>query len=1018
MRFLNGLSIGVFLLLVMVLPLTSSFGQSKLRIQHYNVEDGLSQSSVYSIFQDSYGFIWMATGDGLNRFDGKDFVPYKSKLINVNKGLLKDRNINSVIFEDVRHDLWFSADEGVYCMHRRTGQTEVCINKNVVGYSGSVIGTDGNNVWVPVTGKGIYRLDAVTKATEIFPFTDSSQTHEVVPVNHGLYEGDVIWIVDAKGVLKWEKGTKRDKRILWRNDARRICRISADALAVSADDGVLIYDIPSGAWRFIKLIVPGKAHTPFSGIVRDSISRQLFVAERDGGAIVKIDLITWKQELLQFQDHPVVRMFIDRSQNLWVGTDGAGAYVVDIKKPKFSCYIPSAGLSSGAMIKSIYCGDNGAIWVGLYGKGVVRYNPDNGSEQMLKGLPSMPGAYYNCLFKDSSGDIIVAMNDTIAWLDEESGEVKAECVLPYTGYMGPALPVAFSIVEWRKGVFLVGANHGVYYLKKEGLVGKSVHVRGFGSIELGGWIYGFYRDKDNLYIGRRNGFAKVSLTADTIPHVVDNGLRDMPVRHFYKSKNTNLLWLATEQGLVAYDEQTHVYTVFDEDDGMANSFVYAILPQNDSVLWISTNKGISSVSIRYRKTGVPTAVFKNYSAKDGLQSNEFNSGAYFAGADGTLFFGGISGINWFKPQNIVQNSYLAQPALTGIYVDDTLYARDTTMFISKIILPYRRNTVSLSFRALEYTLPEQNRYAYKLEGQDNEWVYTTNDKVRFAKLEPGHYTFLLKVTNNDGLWNERPLAMEIVINPPYWRTWWFRLLLVVAGASAIAGMLRYYTQQRIKSRMLAMERQYALHMERLRISKDVHDDIGSGLSRISLLSEIASKKMYADERAARDMRNISSLSKELVDNMRDLIWVLNPENTTLDSLVSRMREYTVDYLDGIGVSLVLEFPDAVPAVDISREVQRNIFSTVKEAINNSVKHAHAQTIWLTVGLDDELFSIVVKDDGVGFDMAKPGNGGNGLRNMRYRIESVGGRFLINSEVGKGTTTYIEMPIDRLIQHTT
>jgi len=1012
MRFSIWFVIGILLLQVMILPHTQCFAQTKLRIQHFNVEDGLSQSSVYSIFQDSYGFIWMATGDGLNRFDGKDFVSYKSKLTDVNRSMLKDRNINSIIFEDCCHNLWFTADEGVYCMNRHTCQTNVYLNRTVVGYSGSIVGIDSGDVWIYITGRGMRRIDAHTKAVSPYSFSDTFQLKEVVPIAHGVNDRDVIWLVDTKGIIKWSKTTHQDQRMLLHNGLRQVSRISDSLLAVSLDNGILLYNTRSGQDEFIKLELPGRQNVSYSAIVYDSVSNHLFVAEREGAIILKISLATRKVELLHFQDNRVVRMFIDRSQNLWIGTDGGGVYVLDIKPAKFNYYMPVAAGSSGAMVKSLYRGDNGDIWMGLYGIGVLRYHPQTEKEELI-----VPGSaahvYFNSTFKDSSGDIVVALNDRIAWLDERTGKVEAQCTLPYSSYMGPVPPEAFAIVEWRRGVYLVGANHGMYYINRNGKIPFARHIRSFNYGGLAGWVYGFYRSGEFLYIGRRNGFAKVSLSMDTIPQIQEAGLSDMPVRHFYKSRSAPVVWIASEQGLVAYNERLRKYTIFDEEDGMANSFVYAILAQNDSTLWVSTNKGIARVNVSYKPGGEVAANFTNYTAKDGLQSNEFNSGAYFAAEDGTLMFGGIAGINWFKPERVVPNQYLAQPAITGIYIDDTLQARDTAIFLQKLVLPFTRNTISLTFRALEYTLPEQNRYAYKLEGQDNQWVYTANDRVRFSKLEPGAYRFLLKVSNNDGVWNEKPLELEIVIMPPYWQTWWFRLLAVVSGALLLAFILRYYTRQRIRARMLELEKQYALDMERLRISKDVHDDIGSGLSRISLLSEMASKKMSEDQLAVRDVRSISSLSKELVDNMRDLIWVLNPENTTLDSLVARLREYCADYLDGVGVNVVLDFPASVAATSISREVQRNIFSTVKEAVNNSVKHAHATTVKIAVKAENDVLKVLVRDDGVGFDVRNARPGGNGLRNMRYRIESVGGSFDVQSEPGKGTSISVRMAFSQL-----
>lgn len=954
----------------------------------------------------------MATGDGLNRFDGKNFVPYKSKLTDLSRGMLKDRNINSIIFEDCCHNLWFTADEGVYCMNRHTGHSEVYLNKNVVGYSGAVLGIDSSDVWVYVTGKGLCRIEAHSKEVSLYPFSDSVQRKSIAPITHGLSDGEAIWIVDTKGVIKWNKRSRKDERVLLQANLRCACRLGSSKLVVSADDGIMLFDKSSGQWRFEQLTIPGRSHISFSALAWDSVSNQLYVATDEGGYIIRVDIETMRQELLRFQDNHVVRMFIDRSQNLWIGTDGGGAYVLDIKPPKFNCHIPSVAGQYGAMVKSIYRGGNGAIWMGLYGKGLARYNPVTGQEDLFLSQAGQ-SVFFNCTFKDSAGDIVVAMNDRIAWLDERSGMVKAECVLPYFSFLGPALPAAFAIIEWRKGVYLVGANHGMYYVNKSGPKPFVTHMRSFNTAGLVGWVYGFYRSGAHLYIGRRNGFSKVTFLQDTIPQVLDQGLADMPVRHFYRSAQTSIVWIASEQGLIAYDEQKRKYTVFDEEDGLANSFIYGILAQNDSTLWVSTNKGISRVAVKYAPGGEVKAAFTNYSAKDGLQSNEFNSGAYFAGEDGTLMFGGIAGINWFRPQSVRPNAYLAQPVITGIYIDDTLWACDTAIFSKKLVLPYTRNTISLTFRALEYTLPEQNRYAYKLEGQDNQWVYTANDRVRFPKLEPGEYRFLLKVSNNDGVWNPKPLELSIVIMPPYWRTWWFRLIVVLSAGMLLALVLRYYTRQRIQARTQELEKQYALDMERLRISKDVHDDIGSGLSKISLLSEMVSKKMKDDQVAVRDVRNISSISKELVDNMRDLIWVLNPENTTLDSLVARLREYCADYLEGIGVAVELEFPADVPAIGISREVQRNVFSTVKEAVNNSVKHAQARAVKVSVKTENDMLAVKVCDNGVGFDPGGARSGGNGLRNMRNRIESVGGNFDVQSRPGEGTIVSLRITFEKL-----
>ena len=232
------------------------------------------------------------------------------------------------------------------------------------------------------------------------------------------------------------------------------------------------------------------------------------------------------------------------------------------------------------------------------------------------------------------------------------------------------------------------------------------------------------------------------------------------------------------------------------------------------------------------------------------------------------------------------------------------------------------------------------------------------------------------------------------------------LLIVVA-------YLLYNRQQALQKQAREKAIQDAEFNERMRIAKDVHDDLGSGLSKISLTANVAEQKALNNGNTASDIRHIASMSKDLVDNMRDLIWVLNPENTTLDNLVARMREYCADYLDGMGVEANLSFPDHVPDMHISREMQRNIFSTVKEAINNCVKHAGAASISIVLTLNENTFDLAIIDDGKGIDMKSLKGSGNGLRNMKQRIGSIGGDFSIDTGLTTGTKIQIVVPLSKL-----
>jgi signal transduction histidine kinase/ligand-binding sensor domain-containing protein len=988
-----------------------------MRVRQLNVDDGLSQSSVYSILQDSYGFIWMATGDGLNRYDGKQFVSYKSTLSNKLPNQLKDRNINSHLFEDRNRNLWFTADEGVYCMNRRNGTFNVLLNKHETRFAGIITAVDSDAVWVAVPEIGVHKINILDGCRTLYRFGDTEllKKTNIIVIRNGVNVPKGIWIADTKGLNYFDKSTGVNKRILDKEGLNSVYMLQNGNLILGQKNGVEILNTTTGSLQHITIKSPLKEQIQWRSFAEDTALGYLYAGEIMGGTICKLNLKTYEYSLDNFQDSKINMMFIDRSRNMWVGTDGAGVFKIDIKPEKFKSYVPKIPGGTSYMVKSVYRDEWGKIWMGVFDKGIVRFDPVAKNASLLPIPAFEDGNMTSKIECDSNGDVVVSVDNKMLWLEKKTGKLKQTHVVPSFERYQNLTPAIYSFTEWSAGRYLVGTNMGLYSIRKTGKsITNDISHSHLVTNPINGWIYNLHTTKDGyIYIGKRNGFSKIRIANDTVPVLIASGLDDMPVRHFYKSEVTPILWIATEQGLVAFNEKDKSYTVFDERTGMPNSFVYAIVPENDSTLWISTNKGLSQVRIHYGDYKHITAVFTNFTSDDGLQSNEFNTGAFYKCTDGTIIFGGIAGINWFKPQDIQTNPYIAIPSITSVYVNDTLEATDTVMYMKKLTLPYTRNTISFTIRALEYTLPQKNGFAYMLKGLDRDWVYTGNDKVRYSNLAPGEYTFMLKVKNNENLWNETPLEMEIIIRPPFWQTLWFRALLFALFISGIFSLARYYAHRKVTLHTRELERKHALNMERLRISKDVHDDLGSGLSKISLLSEIAHRKIIANQEPGNDISSISAISKELVDNMHDLIWVLNPENVMLDNLVSRIREYCADYLDGVGLGSKLNFPESVPSIETSQQVQKNIFSTLKEAINNSIKHAGASEIDISLRISNSMLHISVRDNGSGFTIARTGRGGNGLRNMKQRMETIGGDLAINSVAGSGTEVEITIGFDKL-----
>ncbi len=999
-----------FVLVILLLCSPVCLAQHIHRISHLSVANGLSQSSVYNIVGDSFGFLWMNTGDGLNRYDGRNFVVYKSRLNDSLHGHLKDRNINSPLYEDKWNNLWFAADEGVYYMNRHTGRFTVMLDKHQTIKQAVLAGTENGYAWAIVPGNGYYRMTADGNHCKRFPFRNYEYrfASNVSPVRSALMLDGRIWLIDLHGLFVYDTRNGTEKRVVQSQGLHKVMQLASGILAVSGR-GKIVYCNPH-TLDVDSLGVPAQKSglCDWNAIAEDSVSGNIWLADNAAGEIVQLNKRGDIASFMQLKNK-VNRLYVDRSRNLWIGTEGDGVYRVDVKPDRFHTLLPAAG-KPGYMIKGLWRDNTGYIWMSAFGQGIFRYNPATGQQIKLPTEKVKPDSYLSNIFRDSVGYVVTTKDNEIHWRDT-AGTVQMRLEIPTLTPFAVEKPQIFYIAEWQQGHYLVGTNMGLYTAtipNKPG-GGKAYYIN---DKNIWGWVYNIaHHHGRDYYLGRRNGFCRIRVTNDTVVRLVEKGLPGLPIRHFYRSQQSPLLWIATEQGLVARDSTTGQMTVFDETSGIANSYIYAILPESDTALWVSTNNGLSRVAVNgYQPGGKIQATFRNYTVHDGLQSNEFNTGGFYHDAGGTLYFGGIEGISWFRPADIVPNPYKAIPAITAIYVNDTLVTGDTTMFMSRLELPWQRNTLSFTLRALEYTQPLQNLFAYRLAGVDRDWVYTANDKVRYSNLSPGTYEFQLKVRNNETVWNKEPLVLTVVIHPPFWQTWWFRLLLATAGATAIVVAARQYARGKVRARTRELEKQHALHMERMRISKDVHDDIGSGLSRISLLSAVARRKLHQNEAPETDINHISALSRELVDNMRDLIWLLNPENTTLDSLAARIREYSADFLDAAGIAVHFQFPPQVPAVPVPRDVQRNVLLTVKEAVNNVVKHSGATAVTMVLQYDGSTINIAVADNGRGLPDDDGEQKGNGLRNMRYRIGSVGGTWLVTSAPGEGTQIAISIPL--------
>ena len=490
-------------------------------------------------------------------------------------------------------------------------------------------------------------------------------------------------------------------------------------------------------------------------------------------------------------------------------------------------------------------------------------------------------------------------------------------------------------------------------------------------------------------------------------YCIENGVAEkvvLPQAELIKTiaeDKANNIWVGTIKGIYVLDPDKKIIAHYDENNGLSNRFIYGILRDDDGNMWFSHNKGLSEYVAATRS-------FRHFDRNDGLQSNEFNTGAYFKSADGELFFGGINGVNSFYPREIKDNMSVPVVKITSIKLFDVPMKTDSAYWnIHALRLPYTDNSLSFEFAALEYTNPIKNRYAYMMEGVDRGWIMEGYKRfARYAALPPGHYVFKVKAANNDGVWQEQPVCISIDIIPPFWQRPWVILLAFLLFIACLSGIIIWIQKQRHKREIRALELKQKIQLERERISRDLHDTVGTQLSLISNNIEWVAHplKEITENEKNEKLNFVNTTARDIIATLRETIWALNKQQIPIEEFSDKLKafvqkqlsiypEITLDFNEQISVNVILGPSEAL-----------DLFRICQEAIANALKFAHATILYIQVFSSDERYKVSIGDNGSGFDISKVDPAiQNGIENMRFRAGDIGANFTIIAEPGKGTS---------------
>ncbi|HTS18534.1 MAG TPA: two-component regulator propeller domain-containing protein [Verrucomicrobiae bacterium] len=948
---------------------------SEYTIRRWAVEDGLPEATITTVQQLQDGYLWCTTPRHVVRFDGVRFVVVGTAQ---DGGALP--GLAAGVYQDVHGTLWWYGSAGALRCE--------------------------SNRWLPIGTPGLLALGEIDN--QLWAATTTGMRWWDGNAFHGGGTEPVVTAdVDARGRFWLAVGGKLasfdDGKLrmtdLPKGDVSQVSVSPSGEFWVQTSSE--LYRRQPGGWRSIPLPAPERQVT--SLLVEDDGTLWLGTTH----ALYRRQNENWSELTAREGLFPwdIRSLAPDREGNVWVGTSGG---LVRLRRKSLT--VVRTGRPHGSETVTAFLAESATnVWEGVPDGGLLAGPPGNLRPVSLgKALEDMT---VSALCRGREGSLWVGTQADGLWRCGANGSATA---VPSESSAAQGIS---SLLEDRRGRLWAGTWGGLLTLDATGaLVPTNV-------VSTADTVHALYEDRaSRVWVGFQTlGLVCVSPDGTVRRYRRADGLPGDSVRTVLEDSEGKL-WVGTTSGLGCWaDGRWHTFTTM---NGLVDNVIVQLVQDSDGYLWLGTPKGIMRIRMSEfadvsagRKVVLAT---RSFGAGAGMAATECSGGMGALPArtgDGRLWFPTVDGLVVVDPRHL--RPEVAKPE---VYIEEidaggqSVYRSPVATATPPLHIELQRGVRELEVQVTTPVLssPERANFKYRLEGRDKDWSRATTERfVRYDRLAPGTYRFHAEARDRDGDWNWSNQSVAITVVPFVWETTWFRAGAVSFGLLGVVLLMHLMERRRTADELDELKRRYAIERERTRIARDIHDDVGAGLTEVAMLSELAREDAGPTGEVSDHLDRIFRRARDITRSLDEIVWAINPANDTMESFVLYVSEFAQGFLATAGLVCRLELPANLPSRTMSTNVRHHLCLAIREALHNVVKHADASEVHLRIEPVSHQLRIIIRDNGRGFvTEAEPGvgTGHDGLTNLSNRMTEIGGMVVYHSEPGRGTEVVLSVEL--------